>query len=383
MMADTGVRATTRTLAVVGGFFLLAFSYALNAMDRQVFYPLLPQISPDLGFSLTQGGLLATGFTLGMAVGGVPASILLDRVPRKHLIVVSIAIYSAGTLLTPLAVGFADMSFYRLLSGIGEGVQSASIAVTVASYFASHRTAALGSMGTTFGIGTFFGPIIGTAIASGVGSWRAPFVVFGCVGLATSVLILLFVSRRLTEAVARAGSGRPLADFDHVPESPYNRNTIALAVAVAAAGMVFYGFLGLFPTYLHDELHFTTGQGALATSFVGLGSAMSIFWGWVGDRVNTRLMLICAYLGAAVSALLLFNGPGTPLWEYVFAFTMGTTASGASYANSTSAIQRSVRPHRVGRAAGLFVISYYAAAAVSGYAFASLVSAFGWRQAAF
>ena len=40
----------------------------LNAMDRQVFYPLLPEIREEFAFSLDQAGLLATGFTLGLAL---------------------------------------------------------------------------------------------------------------------------------------------------------------------------------------------------------------------------------------------------------------------------------------------------------------------------
>jgi MFS family permease len=364
------------------GFTLLGLSYLINAMDRQVFYPLLPEIRVDLGFSLSQGGLLATGFTLGMAVAGVPAGYLVDRVPRKYVLLASIFVYSVGTMLTPLASGFADMAGYRLLSGLGEGVQSAAISVAVASYFYRHRSFAIGSLGACFGVGTFLGPIIGTDIATGFGSWRAPFVAFGCAGLAVTALIALGVRRQLTEAVAGVG-GRAQLRFDHLPDGPYNRNTVALAVATSMTGLVFYGFLGLFPTYLRTELHFSVGQGALAAGIVGIGSACSLLWGWLGDRVNQRTLLIVTYLGTTVSALLLFNGPGTPLWVYAFAFTMGTSISGSAFTNTNSAMQRSVRPHQVGRAAGLFVASYYTAAAVSGLVFAELVNALGWRQAAF
>lgn len=56
------------------GFLLIVLSYMVNAMDRQVFPPLLPNIREEYGFSLEQGGLLATNFTLGMALAGLPAS---------------------------------------------------------------------------------------------------------------------------------------------------------------------------------------------------------------------------------------------------------------------------------------------------------------------
>ena len=46
-------------------------------------------------------------------------------------------------------------------------------------------------------------------------------------------------------------------------------------------------------------------------------------------------------------------------------------------------MQRAVRPHQVGRAAGLFVTSYYGVAAFSGLVLGGLANAIGWRQAGF
>jgi MFS family permease len=40
-----------------------------------------------------------------------------------------------------------------------------------------------------------------------------------------------------------------------------------------------------------------------------------------------------------------------------------------------------VRPNQVGRAAGLFVTSYYGAAGLSGLLFGALVAGIGWRGA--
>jgi MFS-type transporter involved in bile tolerance (Atg22 family) len=46
-------------------------------------------------------------------------------------------------------------------------------------------------------------------------------------------------------------------------------------------------------------------------------------------------------------------------------------------------MQRSVRPEHVGRGQGLFMLTYYTAAAFSGLLFASLVSVVGWSGAGF
>jgi MFS family permease len=366
---------------VAGGFTLLAVSFMINAMDRQVFYPLLPEIRATYGFSLPQGGLLATGFTLGMALAGIPAGYLAARFSRKTVLIVSIFVYSLGTLLTPLASGFADMAGYRLISGAGEGMQAASLYAAIGAFFFVRRALALGAFGFAFGVGVFIGPIIGTNVAGAAGSWRTPFVGFGIAGLAILVLIGLFVSRRLTEAVA-GSQAADTADYSEMPASPYNRNTRLLTIATAAGGLTFYGFLGLYPTYLRSQLHFTPGQTALATSLIGAGAATSLISGWLGDRFDPRKTLLVTYAGIAISAWLVFNGSNSPLWHYFTAFALAAFVAGSMFTNVNSTMQRSVRPEHVGRAAGLYVTTYYLAAAVSGYVFAELVELLGWTQAA-
>src|SRR3990170_388750 len=78
------------TVAVVVSFTMMCASFTLNAMDRQVFFPLLPHIREDFGFSLERGGVLATGFTLGLAIAGFCAGFLLDRFSRKSVLIASI-----------------------------------------------------------------------------------------------------------------------------------------------------------------------------------------------------------------------------------------------------------------------------------------------------
>jgi len=366
---------------VAVGFVLMAVSFMINAMDRQVFYPLLPEIRAELGISLSQGGLLATGFTLGLALAGIPAGYLVDRYSRKTVLLVSILIYSVGTLATPLAGGFADMGVYRVLSGAGEGMQAAALYAAIGAFFFLRRSLAFGTLGVAFGLGVFVGPLIGTDLSNAYQSWRAPFIAFGIVGLAVMVLIALFVGKRLTDTVA--GNADQLKEnYDYLPSSAYNRNTIALSIAAAAGGMVFYGFLGLYATYLRSELHFSVGQAAFATSMVGAGATMSLPTGWLGDRFDQRKLLIITYIGVAVSGWLLFNGSSSPGYQYVLSFVMGTFAAGSLFTNVNSAMQRSVRPNHVGRTAGLFIFCYYIAAAISGFVFAELVDAVGWKQAA-
>ncbi|MFC4945144.1 MFS transporter [Pseudonocardia sp. GCM10023141] len=377
---DRPQRSAALAVVVIGSV-LLALSFMINAMDRQVFYPLLPAIRTEFGFSLDQAGVLATSFTLGLAVAGLVGGHLVDRAPRKMILLLSVIVFSAGTLLLPLAVGFADMAAYRILSGIGEGMQTAAIYAIGASYFFRRRTLVFGVLSAVFGTGVFFGPIIGTTLSQGYGTWRAPFVVLGCVGLVMVAAIAIGARRSMTEN-RTAARPHEVAGADHLPASPYNRNTLSLGIASAAGGLVFYGFLGLYPTYLHDVLAFSPGQTALASGLIGAGAAMGILFGWLGDRGDQRRLLIGTYVAVAIVAWFVFHGPTSPAWQCVLAFLMGTFASGALFPNCNSAMTRAVRPHQIGRGEGLFLVSYYTAAAVSGLVFARLIQALGWGGAA-
>lgn len=366
--------------AIAAGFAALCVSYMLNAMDRQVFYPLVPEIREEFGFSLDQSGLLATGFTLGIALAGVPAGYLLDRVSRRMVVVVSVLVYSVGTVAIPLSSGFADMAVYRLVSGVGEGVQATAIYAVIGAFFFHKRAFAAGFIGLAFGLGVFLGPVIGQGLATAGGDWRTPFYVFGVAGLVMAA-VLLTVPRAMTEALAGRGGTADTASYDHVPASPYNRNTLAFGITSAVSGLVFYGFLGLYPTFLREQLAFDPGQAALAASLVGFGAMTALPIGWLADRVDQRVLLAVGFVGSSLTALLAYSVATGPVAQYVLAFLMGTFASGVLFTNCTTVLQRSVRPEHVGRGAGLFMLTYYVAAAVSGLLFARLVAAAGWQGA--
>jgi DHA1 family inner membrane transport protein len=68
------------------------------------------------------------------------------RFPRKTVQLLGIGIFSAGTALTVLAVGFPDMLVYLAATGIGEAMQLTVMIAIAANYFVGHRAASIGSM---------------------------------------------------------------------------------------------------------------------------------------------------------------------------------------------------------------------------------------------
>ena len=111
-------------------------------------------------------------------------------------------IFSAGTLITVLAVGFADMLAYRAVTGIGEAMQLTALLAIFSSYFSRYRASAVGGLNYAYAAGAIAGPALGTYLLQSFGTWRAPMVVFGLIGFVMMVVVAVVVRPWLSEANA-------------------------------------------------------------------------------------------------------------------------------------------------------------------------------------
>ncbi len=160
-----------------------------------------------------------------------------------------------------------------------------------------------------------------------------------------------------------------------------NRNTILLVILSCIAGLAIFGFLGMYPTYLREQLGFTPADTGTVMSIYGLGVLASVAGGFLGDRFPMRPVLVISFLSAAVIAWLLFNGPTNFTAQAALAFAFGVVFSGAIYVNLAAYHVKAVSGELSGRASGIFVTSLYAAASVAGYILGWLVTEFGWTLA--
>jgi MFS family permease len=367
--------------AALAALLVVAAAYVVNAMDRIVFPVLLPSVAQEYGFPLATGGLLATVFTLGLGIAGIPGGYLFDWMSRKSVAILGIVIYSACTILTCVSVGFYDMVAYRAISGIGEGFQNAAIFTMAGGYFFRNRTLSMGFLNAAYGLGSYIGPRWGATLLAGTASWRVPLYTYGVIGLAGAVMMLVFVSRRFSEQHPTLSAGTIPAE-SHIPERLLNRNTAIVALAASCSGIAGYGYLGLYPTFLVGQLHFSVQQAGDAASVFGGGALFGIVCGYLADRVNQKWMSICGLLIQAIAGYALFNVAVTPATQEMMSFLVGAAFSGILYVNNYSLMQRSVRSALTGRASGLVVTSVYLPAALSGYLFAELRDSFGWGDAA-
>jgi DHA1 family inner membrane transport protein len=367
-------RPRIRGIAMFG---VLLASYAINAMDRQLFPLLVPEVRQQYGFSLAGVGFLSTIFTLGMALAGLPTGYLLARFSRKTVLQAGIALFSAGTLLTVIARGFSDMLIYRAATGIGEAMQLTVLIAIAVNFFISSRSAALGAINFSFGLGAIVSPILGGALLGAYRSWQAPMVVFGLLGFLAIAAIAVSVDPWFTESATvtfeqedRGGAATLV-----------NRNTMLLTVMSLIGGLVMYGYLGMYPTFLREGLQYSPPAAGRVMSFYGLGALGSIAGGWLGDRFSPRLVLGSSFFCAAALGYLLFHGSGAFMPQATLSFLWGLIVSGVIYVNLAGYHAKALRSSLASRASGIFVTSVYGSAAVAGYLVGWIATRAGWTTA--
>jgi MFS family permease len=358
-------------------FVVLLGSYVINAMDRQLFPLLVPEVRRHYNFSLADVGLLSTVFTFGMAVAGMPTGYLLSRFSRKTVLQLGIAVFSACTALTVIASGFADMLIYRAATGIGEAMQLTILLAIAANYFINHRAAAVGSVNFSYGIGAIISPLLGGSLLGVYQSWQLPLLIFALLGFIAMVAISLTVRPWFTETESAAKERIDLGGAS----SLLNRNTILLASMSVIGGLVIYGYLGMYPTFLREALKYSPAAAGTVMSMYGLGALVSIGGGWLGDRFSPRIVLTGAFFATAVLGYLLFHTSGALLQQVILSFIWGIVVSGTIYVNLAGYIVKSLRSSMASRGSGIFVTTLYASASIAGYVMGWIASHGGWAIA--
>jgi MFS family permease len=367
------------SLACLG---ILAVAYITNAMDRNVFPALLPWISKSYGFALKDAGLLSTVFTLGIGLASWPTGYLLDRHPRKFVLVLGMVIYSFFTLATIWSRGFADMLIYRTMTGVGEAMQIAALFASAGSFFYKNKALVIGTINVGYGLGGFLAPYYGTRMTVAANSWHVPMIVFAGLGIVMAAVIWFGVPDEFTESkgpVSKSAVDETLVA--NVPKHFWNRNLIAAGFAAVMWGFCYFGFLSLYSTFLIRQLHFAPMVAGTAFGLFGLGAMFGMPAGWLGDRYSNRWVAIGSWCAVAVVWYLMYNVMTGPGEQKILSFLVGLFASSSLHPNGLSLAQRCVRPEWVGGATGVFLSCGFLAAAASGYAFGWLVQLFGWSGA--
>jgi MFS family permease len=170
-------------------FWLMFIINFLNYLDRWIFTGLSPIIQKDLHLSDFQIGLLSSAFLLVYTIVALPLGFLADRIARKTIVALGVAVWSVATALTGLAGNFAILLTVRTFLGIGEGSYYPAGTPMLAAYYSPSRRATIIAR---WSVGALIGAAAGFLLAAGFSSpnaWRYAFFFTGVPGLLFAFLI--------------------------------------------------------------------------------------------------------------------------------------------------------------------------------------------------
>ncbi len=358
-------------------FGLLLFTYILMVADRFLISMLAVDIRGDLGLSGPNMLALTTMFTLGLGIGGLPAAGLIARYSRKAVLLTGLILLSGATLAFTVATGFATMFVFIVAQGVGMSFLATAMFSLSTSYFAKNRVAALGLVNLSFGLGSLFGHWVIGILRDSLGSWEAPMLIFGFTGVALALAIMVLVRPWFSEVKPAA---KHLVDSGGA-DTLKNHNTIVLAAMSALYGMVIYGFLGTFPSYMRGVLELPAADVGAVMAWFGVGGLTSYYGGKLGDKFSSKSVLFTCSIVLGVVTLFLFKPDQSLLMYKVIATLVGVFGAAIVYTNLAGGHVKSLKRTLTAKGSGMFVTSVYGGAAIAGYTMGLLVEKYGWAFA--
>ncbi|MFB7382140.1 MFS transporter [Kitasatospora purpeofusca] len=180
---------------------------------------MINDISADLDTSVQGVQVAITVFLLVMAALMIPGGKLTDRWGRKRCLMLGLAIYGVGALLSAAAPGLGVLILGNsVLEGVGTALLIPPVYILTTLLFTgtAARAKAFGAIMALGGIGAAAGPLIGGLLTTAIG-WRANF------GFQVVVVALILLLTRTLE--------------DPLPPDP-DRPFDAVGAVLSAAGLV-------------------------------------------------------------------------------------------------------------------------------------------------
>jgi FSR family fosmidomycin resistance protein-like MFS transporter len=151
--------------------------------------PLYLKIQSDLHLEHEgQVTLLVTVLNLAYILPSYPMGVLADRVSRKKLLALGLAINGVGFIALSVSHSYALAILSVAISGFGGSFYHPAATALVARLFPKTTGRALGLVAIGASAGFFISPIYSGWRAASTGNWRIPILEMGIAGLVVSIL---------------------------------------------------------------------------------------------------------------------------------------------------------------------------------------------------
>jgi DHA1 family inner membrane transport protein len=260
---------------------------------------LLPQLSTDLGVSLSSAGLLVTGYALGVFIGAPIVTLLMSRLPRKTVLLGLMLLFTIGNLACALAPGYGALMVGRVITSFAHGAFFGIGSVVATGLVpADKRASALALVFTGLTLANVMGVPFGTWLGQHLG-WRSTFWAVSVIGVVAMAAIAALV---------------PPSRDDHRANFAQELRTLGRPQVLLGFLMTVLGFGGVFTafTYIAPLLTQLAGFPEVAVSPIlllfGVGLVVgNTLGGKYTDRGLMRALIVSLVLLAVVLGVFTFT----------------------------------------------------------------------------
>jgi MFS family permease len=309
--------------------FLMAFAMGTAGLA-------LPLYARDLDASYTEIGMLGVAYVVFDALFSIPAGRAGDRWGRKTLMTLGFL----ATSVTISAYYFTHAVIWIIALRLVQGVTEAPIWVNAQCAAAdlsppAERGKAMGSFGTSWGLGFGIGPVVGGLLYISVGALQT-FLISGLIAFASTAVVATMPLPR--------------------PKPVARKPDISRILPACFAGLVYVGMVAMiyiiFPVFVTKELGMSEFQaGSLIALFSVSRAILFTPLGRLSDRVGYRPVILAGLVGSALASAAIAIVPG--LVALAIVILLLAIAEGATYPAVVSSISKEGGPN-LGYALGIF-----------------------------
>jgi DHA2 family multidrug resistance protein len=336
MAADRSEQGTSRL-----GVTVCAITATLmQALDTTIANVALPYMQGSVSASQDQIDWVLTSYIVAAAIMTPPTGFLAGRFGLKRLFLVSIAGFTAASMLCGMAQSVTQIVLFRVLQGaFGAALVPLSQTVLLGAYPRERQGFAMALFGVGVMIGPVLGPVLGGWLTENY-SWRFVFYInlpigilalagilaflpesprnpaskldwfgFGTLSLALGALQIMldrgeqkdwFGSPEIViEAIIAAVAFYLFLVHTFTAEKPFvrpalfrDRNFAAGVLFVSVVGLTYYASMALQPPFLQGLMNYPVITAGLVMGPRGVGTMASmLIVGRLVGRVDTRFLL--------------------------------------------------------------------------------------------